>query len=59
MPVAASRDRPRYKAVDFLGRDLVVLIFSPLGTEAIAPISLRPASRKEALGYAAFIESLD
>jgi uncharacterized DUF497 family protein len=30
-----------------LGDDLVTLVFSPLGAEAISVISLRPASKAE------------
>jgi uncharacterized protein len=43
--------RFRFKAIGPLRRRLVVLIFSPLGTETIAVISLRPANRKEARLY--------
>ena len=39
--------RPRFRAIGWLGDELVTLVFSPLGTEAIAVISLRPASRRE------------
>jgi uncharacterized protein len=39
--------RPRYRAIGRLHGDLVALVFSPLGTEAIAVISLRRASRRE------------
>lgn len=41
----------RYRAVGYLGENLVTLIFSLLGTEAISVISLRPASRKERSRY--------
>jgi uncharacterized DUF497 family protein len=41
----------RFKAIGFLDDDLVVGIFSPLGSEAVALISLRPASRKERREY--------
>jgi uncharacterized protein len=56
-PARPSRGRARFVAVGFLAGDLVTLIFSPLGSEAIAPISLRPASRKERRRYDAFIEN--
>lgn len=39
--------RPRYRAIGRLREDLVALVFSPLGAEAIAVISLRRASRTE------------
>jgi len=39
--------RPRYRAIGRLGNDLVTLVFSPLGSEAVSVISLRPASRAE------------
>jgi uncharacterized DUF497 family protein len=38
---------PRRKAIGRLGRIIVVLIFAPLGTEAISLIRLRAASKKE------------
>ena len=39
--------RPRYRAIGWLRGDLVTLVFSPLGAEAISVISLRRASRAE------------
>jgi uncharacterized DUF497 family protein len=45
------RGRPRYKATGFIAEILVSLIFSPLGSQAISAISLRPASRKERRDY--------
>jgi uncharacterized protein len=43
-----SRDgRLRFRAIGWLGHELVALVFSPLGTEAISVISLRRASRAE------------
>jgi uncharacterized DUF497 family protein len=39
--------RPRFRAIGRVGHDLVAIVFSPLGTEAIAVISLRRASRNE------------
>jgi uncharacterized DUF497 family protein len=43
----AKRGRPRFRAIGVLGDELVTLVFSPLGAEAISVISLRPASRAE------------
>ena len=44
----------RYRAVgEFEGRIIVVVVFRPLGTEALSLISMRPASRKERTQYAA------
>lgn len=38
----------RFKAVGWLGDVMVVVVvFKPLGTEALSVISMRPASRKE------------
>ena len=37
----------RFRAIGRLGNELVTLVFSPLGAEAISVISLRPASRAE------------
>jgi hypothetical protein len=39
--------RARFRAIGRLGGELVVVVFSPLGTEAISVISMRRASRKE------------
>ena len=39
--------RPRFRAIGWLGRELVTLVFSPLGAEAVSVISLRRASRTE------------
>jgi uncharacterized DUF497 family protein len=44
---ADKSGRPRFRAIGRLGNDLVTLVFSPLGAEAISVISLRPASRAE------------
>lgn len=41
----------RYLAVGFLDGQLVALVFGLLGTEAVAAISLRPASRAERSRY--------
>jgi uncharacterized DUF497 family protein len=48
---SGARGQPRYKAVGLLAGRLVGFIFSPLGSEAISAISLRPASRKERRDY--------
>ena len=48
VPGHAGKDgRPRFRAIGWLGRELVTLVFSPLGTEAVSVMSLRPASRAE------------
>ena len=39
--------RPRFRAIGRLRNDVVTLVFSPLGTEAVSVISLRKASRAE------------
>ena len=44
---ADKSGRLRFRAIGRLGDDLVTLVFSPLGAEAISVISLRPASRAE------------
>ena len=44
---AGETGRPRFRAIGRLGHDLVAIVFSPLGTEAISVISLRRASRSE------------
>jgi uncharacterized protein len=44
---ADRNNRPRFRAIGWLGDDLVTLVFSPLGAEAISVISLRSASRAE------------
>lgn len=44
--------RVRFVAVGDMDGDLVAIVFSPLGTEAISLISLRRASRKERKAYA-------
>jgi uncharacterized DUF497 family protein len=47
-PGHSGRDgRGRLVATGFLGDDLVSVVFSPLGREAISLISVRIASRKE------------
>ncbi|MPZ57187.1 MAG: hypothetical protein GEU91_11965 [Rhizobiales bacterium] len=48
VPGHPSKDGSRrFRAIGWLGHELVTLVFSPLGTEAISVISLRPASRAE------------
>lgn len=47
----SRRGGSRFIAVGYLDDSLVALVFSPLGTEAISAISLRPASRKERRRY--------
>lgn len=42
---------PRFIAIGPLDGRLVAFVFSPLGTEAVSLISLRPASRKERRFY--------
>jgi uncharacterized DUF497 family protein len=44
---AGKGGRPRFRAIGWLGPELVTLVFSPLGAEAVSAISLRPASRAE------------
>ena len=44
---ADKNGRSRFRAIGWFGDDLVTLVFSPLGAEAISIISLRPASRAE------------
>lgn len=41
----------RFKAIGRLGERVIVIIFSPLGAEALSIISVRPASAKERAGY--------
>ena len=40
-------NQDRYKAVGDFGGTVLAVIFKPLGSEAIAVISMRQASRKE------------
>jgi hypothetical protein len=42
----------RFQALGAIGNTIVLIIFKPLGTEAISIISLRPASAKERKAYA-------
>jgi len=48
--VEGSRDG-RFKAIGFLGDDVIAVVFRPLGAEAISIISMRAASRKERRRY--------
>lgn len=45
--IMPTHDARRFMAVGYFGGQAVTVIFSLLGTEAIAPISMRPASKKE------------
>jgi uncharacterized DUF497 family protein len=48
VPGHPGRDnRPRFRAIGWLNDELVTVVFSPLGTEAVSVISMRRASRKE------------
>ncbi len=48
IPTYASRlGRQRWKALGRLGDTIIVIIYSPLGDEAISIVSMRPASLKE------------
>jgi uncharacterized DUF497 family protein len=38
---------PRFRAIGWLGRELVTIVFALLGSEAISVISMRRASRAE------------
>jgi uncharacterized DUF497 family protein len=44
---AGSRGEARFKSIGMLNGRLIVVIFAPLGTEAISIISMRPAGRQE------------
>ena len=44
---AAKDGRPRFRAIGLLDDELVTVVFSRLGTEAISVISMRPASNAE------------
>jgi uncharacterized protein len=50
-PARPSQGRPRWRAVGMLKGGMVSVIFSLLGGEAIAVISLRPAHKKERADY--------
>lgn len=47
-----TEGRARYIAVAPMNATLITIIFSPLGNEAIAIISMRSASRRERKQYA-------
>ena len=44
---ASARGRSRFAATGLLNDDLITVVFSPLGSEAISIISVRRASRWE------------
>jgi uncharacterized DUF497 family protein len=48
---AGDDGRPRFIAIGPLDGRLVTIVFSPLGSEALSLISLRPTSRKERKAY--------
>jgi uncharacterized protein len=48
---ASATGRARFAATGFLGSDLVAVVFSPLGSEAISIVSCRRASRNERRAY--------
>jgi uncharacterized DUF497 family protein len=48
---ASATGRARFAATGFLGADLVTVVFSPLGSEAISIVSIRRASRSERRAY--------
>ncbi len=43
----ANDGRPRFRAIGYLGDELVTVVFSRLGMEAISVISMRSASTVE------------
>jgi hypothetical protein len=48
VPGHPARDgRPRFRAIGLLGDELVTVVFSRLGTEAVSVMSMRPASNAE------------
>jgi uncharacterized DUF497 family protein len=47
-----KRGEPRFRAVGVWRTGLVTIVFSPLGSEAISLISMRPSSRSERRHYA-------
>ena len=48
MPGHPGEDgRPRFMAIGWLHDELLTIVYSPLGTEAISIVSMRPASRKD------------
>ncbi len=49
---SGARGEERFKAVLPLRGDLVAIVLSPLGREAVSVISMRRASRKERRDYA-------
>ena len=52
LPAAPSRTgRPRHRLVGTSGQTLVCAVVSPLGSEALSLVSLRPASPRERTLY--------
>jgi uncharacterized DUF497 family protein len=48
VPTYPSRHgRERFKALGLFGNMVVAIVYSPLGTEAISIVSMRPASERE------------
>ena len=47
VPGHPARDGRRFRAIGLLDSDLVTVVFSRLGTEAVSVISMRPASNAE------------
>ena len=47
-----KRDEPRFRAVGLWRAELITIVFSLLGSEAISLISMRPSSRGERRQYA-------
>jgi uncharacterized DUF497 family protein len=47
-----KRGEPRFRAVSTWRGQLLTVVFSPLGSEAISLISMRPSSRSERRQYA-------
>lgn len=47
----SARGGRRFKATGLLDAKLISIIFAPLGTQAVAVISMRPASAKERRAY--------
>jgi uncharacterized DUF497 family protein len=50
---AGRRGEPRFKAIVRVCNRLIIVVFSPLGTEALSVISMRDANAKEKRLYAA------
>lgn len=52
--LVAPAKAARFKAVGRFGSRLVAIVFSPLGREGIAIVSMRTASRGERMRYAEY-----